>query len=158
MLVSPDSTTDYRWQNVTVTGLSAGRDVICRAEFGSFRSGANAARSVTCERRPLVFAVRSAVLNTSVTYEKPTLVERLGRVGETDTLLRAGNLVLVNLTLSGPVYVSSPRLAGGVAEREVGMFEYAKCKLRSNRVDPSAFEGPTPWLEWTPEQCSLNET
>lgn len=151
------STQGYQWTDVTVTGVGTEETVVCRFGVEEIDSDTSLTRSVTCDRVPLAFTVRSEGADEPPTSDTPVVVTRIGRVSDTDTLLTYRSVALVNVTPDGPVYREPPELASN-DYRDVGLFDYARCKLRENGVDGSAFDTPAPWLEWVAEQSTVSRT
>ena len=130
VVTSSRSSTDHRWEDVTVSGHdSDGRDV-CELEIGAVEAEATRRGTVTCDRAPLFFVTRSARLHGSVSESsKGGFIERIGREDGTDTLLQASGLAVRSVDAAGPNYGTIPELATGRAEIEVSASQYAQCRV-----------------------------
>lgn len=156
---SDRSSTGHRWENVTVTGHGIDSARHCKLDVGTVEADSAERGVMTCERLPLVVAVRSDALGGAVSEDyEGVFAERIGRESETDTLLRAEGAALTWFNESGPAYGAVPLLKGGVSEIEVTAYDYARCRVLVSGADESDFRGRTPWLDRDVRSQSPNET
>jgi hypothetical protein len=138
--VTPAPEPAVTFRNLTVTGVGPDDRPVCTARFGDVRSGDGpTTETMRCDRLPMALHTDDDGL-----AETPS--------SGPDLVSDHPTLALLDVTASGSTYEYRyepvPSTSPTGRARTSTASGYAKCVQRRDGVDPDAFAGPTPWLDW----------